>query len=272
MRMILSGLLFCVIVAPVGLAAADEDAGQKRASRPMPPFISPAGKPYRSEGEEPYAKAEWFAALDSDQNGEISVTDFVAEAEAFFIELDTDADGRIALGEITNYEKVVAPEVQAGYRPPGVNGMGPPPGTSFPSGGRAGGPPGGGPPGGGRPGGRGGGPPLGVGGGPNKAMMEKLANMPQGAARFAILGMPQPIMAADGNMNGSVTLEEMRAAAIQRFGWLDDIGNGDGKLVWDELPEVPIEDMMKLSKKDKKKKDKEKDEENHLPGQRQPIP
>jgi hypothetical protein len=109
-------------------------------------------------------------------------------------------------------------------------------------------------------------------GGPSKAMMTKLANMPQGAARFAILGMPQPIMAADGNMNGSVTLEEMRSAAVQRFGWLDDIGNKDGKLVWDELPETPVEDGMKLARKNKKKKDKEKDDEKPLPGQRQPIP
>jgi hypothetical protein len=126
MRRILASLLLWTIIAQAGLAAADGPEGAKagrKENRPMPPFISPAGKPYRSDAGEPYAKAEWFASLDIDQNGEVSAADFVAEAEAFFNELDTDADGRIALSEITHYEKVVAPEVQAGYRPPGVDGM-----------------------------------------------------------------------------------------------------------------------------------------------------
>jgi hypothetical protein len=117
MRAILSCLLLCSTVSTAGLAADDsrqETDVQNKAARPMPPFISPAGKPYRSENGDGYAKAKWFAALDSDQNGELSVSDFVAEAEAFFAELDTDTDGRIALSEITHYEQVVAPEVQAG--------------------------------------------------------------------------------------------------------------------------------------------------------------
>jgi EF hand len=265
MRTILPCFLL-LVTAPLDVAEADVPTDQQKAKRPMPPFISPAGKPYRSEDGEPYAKAEWFAVLDADQNGELSIEDFVTEAEAFFAELDVDADGRIAWSEITRYEQVVAPEVQAGFTPAGAGGMRPPPDMPIPRGS------GGGPPGGGPPGGMGGGPPPGMGGGPSKAMLKKLANMPQGAGRFAILGMPQPVMAADGNMNGSVTIEEMRAAAVQRFGWLNNMGNGDGKLDWNELPETPIEDMMNLSKKDKKKKDKEKDDEKPLAGQRQPIP
>lgn len=266
MRLIVSSALLCLIMFPAEIAAEENQKVNEKPGRPVPPFISPAGKPYRSEGEAIYAKSKWFAALDSDQDGALSVSDFVTEAEAFFAELDVDSDGRIALSEITRYEQVVAPEVQAGFLPAGAGGMRPPPGMPTPRGG------GGGPPGGGPPGAMGGGPPPGMGGGPSKEMMKKLANMPQGAGRFAILGMPQPIMAADGNMNGSVTLEEMRSAAVQRFGWLDDIGNGDGRIVWDELPEAPIEKMVKFPKADKKKKDKEKDDEKPLPGQRQPIP
>ncbi|MBL0925646.1 MAG: hypothetical protein IBJ12_14430 [Sphingomonadaceae bacterium] len=214
----------------------------------MPPFISPVGKPYRSGEEEPFAKDQWFHAVDADGDGILTAVEFQGEAELFFDELDTDRDGRIGSAEMVNYEKVVAPEVQVGYGPPPGMGARPPQGM---------GPPGGmGPPPGGMPGG---GPPPGMGkSGPSDAMKKKMAKMPQGAARFAILGMPQPVAAADVNMNGSVTLEEMRTAAVERFGWLDDLGNKDGKLTWDELPQAPVENLMKLGKRDKKKK-KDKD-------------
>jgi hypothetical protein len=32
----------------------------------LPLFISPLGKPYRSSPDEPYAKAKWFEAIDTD--------------------------------------------------------------------------------------------------------------------------------------------------------------------------------------------------------------
>jgi EF hand len=245
-------LAFCVamlMMVPHQVQAEDKEASSK--ARPMPPFISPAGKPYRSGDEEPYAKDQWFHAVDADGDSALTAVEFRGEAEMFFDELDTDRDGRIGPAEMVNYEKVVAPEVQVGFgpptgmdsmprqgmRPPG--GMGPPPGGGFPDGG----------------------PPPSMGkGGPSNAMKKKMAKMPQGAARFAILGMPQPVAAADVNMNGSVTLEEMQSAAVERFGWLDDLGNKDGKLTWDELPEAPAEDLMNLNKRNKKKKkDKDKD-------------
>lgn len=234
-------------------AAADDD--NRKAERPMPPFISPAGKPYRSAVGEPFAKASWFSAVDVNADGSLTVDELVAEAEAFFEELDTDRDGRIGPDEIVHYEQVVAPEVQAGFMPSGASGMRPPPGMPIPSG-RGGGPPGGGSPPGMKA--------------PSQAMMKKLANMPQGAARFAILGMPQPIISADRNMNGSVTPDEMQDAAAQRFGWLNNMGNGDGRVGWDELPQAPIEDMMKLPTKNGKKK--KQDEDQEIPGQRRPIP
>ncbi|MDX2208870.1 MAG: EF-hand domain-containing protein [Sphingopyxis sp.] len=232
------------------------------------PFISPVGKPYRSAPDEPYARAEWFASLDRDADGALTVADFLAEAEAFFAELDTDRDGRINGIEIAHYEQVVAPEIQTRYHPPGARGLGPP--SAMP---RPGGKGGGGPPGGAPPGGIGGPPGGGAPGGarpPNAAMLKRLTNMPQGAARFAILGMPQPVAAADKSFNGSVSPDEMREAAVERFGWLDQLGNGDGRLTWDELPQTPIEEMLSLTKADKKK-GKKKDAEAPPPGKRQPI-
>lgn len=252
-------------VAPVAAALGEERPAE---ARPLLPFISPVGKPYRSAPGEPYARAAWFAALDSDGDRALTIADFVAEADAFFAELDGDRDGRINGIEITHYEQVVAPEIQTGYHPPGARGLGSPPTMPRPGGKGGGGPPGGMPPGGmGGPGG--GGPPSGMRP-PTAAMQKRMANMPQGAARFAMLGMPQPVAAADRSFNGSVSAEEMREAAVERFGWLDAMGNCDGRLTWDELPPTPIEEMLSLTKRDKKK-GKPKNEDSPPPGKRQPV-
>lgn len=252
-------------IAPPAAAFTDERPAE---ARPLLPFISPVGKPYRSAPGEPYARAQWFAALDKDGDGALTVSDFVAEADAFFAELDIDRDGRINGIEITHYEQVVAPEIQTGYRPPGVRGLGSPPSVSLPGGMGGGGPPGGAPPGGmGGPPGSG---PPGGGRPPNDAMRKRLANMPQGAARFAMLGMPQPVAAADLSFNGSVSPDEMREAAAERFGWLNELGNRDGRLTWDELPQTPIEDMLGISKR-AKKKGKPRHDEAPPAGKRQPV-
>jgi hypothetical protein len=225
-----------------------KDKGSHENVRPMPPFISPIGKPYRSGEQEPYAKDQWFAAVDADGDNVLTALEFKGEAEIFFGELDMDHDGRIGFAEMVHYEKIVAPEVQVGFAPLlGTDGRSPK-GMQLPGGM--------GPPPNGMPGG---GALRSIGGnGQTDAMKKKMAKMPQGAARFAILGMPQPVAAADANINGSVTLEEMRSAAVQRFSWLDDLGNKDGKLTWDELPKAPVEDLMNLNKRDKKKVDKDK--------------
>jgi hypothetical protein len=59
----------------------------------------------------------------------------------------------------------------------------------------------------------------------------------EGAARFSLLNIPQPIRGADLNLDWKVTAEEWAKAANQRFALLD--ADGDGKLTLDTLPPLP---------------------------------
>ena len=55
-----------------------------------------------------------------------------------------------------------------------------------------------------------------------------------GAAAYGLLAEPEPVRAADTNLDGRVTKAEFLAAADRRFKRLDK--RGDGKLTLDELP------------------------------------
>lgn len=59
----------------------------------------------------------------------------------------------------------------------------------------------------------------------------------QGAARYGLLNMPEPVAAADTDFNRAVTLEEFRAAAIARFQLLDKAQTG--KLTLAQLEAMP---------------------------------
>jgi hypothetical protein len=48
-----------------------------------------------------------------------------------------------------------------------------------------------------------------------------LIHGPQGAARYALLNIPEPVAGADADFDRAVTLAEFRQAAIQRFQLLD---------------------------------------------------
>ncbi len=43
----------------------------------------------------------------------------------------------------------------------------------------------------------------------------------QGAGRFGLLDLPEPVVSADANFNRGVSLAEFRSAAVQRFMALD---------------------------------------------------
>lgn len=188
-----------------------------------PLFISPAGEPFRRAPEEPGCPVErWFAGADADRDGALSPAEFRADALRFFAALDIDGDGSLGAVELQRYEREVAPEIlgrpggdgpraAAEQRPRlvlvaldmqgpggmgGIGGMGP--GT----GGRRGPP---GDPRHRRPGGSG---PAGGGGA-------------EGAARFGLLAEPEPVAAADLDLNGRITRAEFAARADQRFRTLD---------------------------------------------------
>ncbi len=197
------------------------DLGERGPQRPrMQLFISPAGEPFRAPADAPYPVAAWFAGADANHDGALSRDEFVADAARFFSVLDADHDGVIDGFEVSTYEKKIAPEILLGGMVMGGGG---------PDGGGRRGPPAGGP-GGGRGdfGGGGGGRGRQQGGGM------------QGAAPYALLSEPQPVMGADADFNRRISRDEALKAAKARFALLDT--EKAGVLRLEGLPRTPVQD------------------------------
>jgi hypothetical protein len=188
-------------------------------------FISPMGEPFRGYPNRSAALQSWFDAADRDRGGSISAQEMEDDSARFFAELDGAKDGEIDPDDINRYEDQIAPEIRVGlapYRNAGLGGGG----NAGPrDGGRGGGGRRGG---GGSQGGEGGGPMVVRTGGGGMGGL-------QGAGRFGLLNMPQPVIAADADLNRGVSAAEFRQAAIRRFTLLDS--NGDGRL---DLPELQV--------------------------------
>jgi Ca2+-binding EF-hand superfamily protein len=163
------------------------------------------GEPFRGGEAHGDALADWFDQADKNHDGRLTVEEMQADAERFFAVLDTNHDGEIDPDEIDHYETVIAPEVSSGGRME----MAAVDRGSQGGGGR-----------GGRGGhGRGGHRENGSGqGGWHGAGVNQGY---QGAERFGLLDLPEPVISADTNFNRGVSLEEFRQAASQRFAALD---------------------------------------------------
>lgn len=170
-------------------------------------FISPSGEPFRPtpDGGEPFDA--WFARVDARHDGKIDRAEFRADAMAFFKVLDANGDGVIDGFEINAYEHKIVPELIAETE---LRAFGPPPGEDGDQGGgrRHGGGRGRGGPDGGADGGGRGGP---EGGGPRG---------PRG--HTALINEPEPVTAADLDVDGRVSLAEWMKTADRRFDQLDD--------------------------------------------------
>ena len=160
-------------------------------------FISPMGEPFHADRNGDALEA-WFAQADRDHDGYLSLEEMQADAERFFATLDTNHDGEIDPDEMTHYEQVIAPEIssephfavarmESGSDQGGSRGRG-------------------GHQGGGHHGSR---PPR------------ENDDGHQGASRFGLLDLPEPVASADADFNRGVSLAEFRAAAGQRFLALD---------------------------------------------------
>jgi hypothetical protein len=195
-------------------------------------FISPMGEPFRPRDRSDDGLADWFAQADLNHDGRLTLDEVQSDAERFFGLLDVNHDGEIDPDDITRYEEVVAPEIRTGGgyamdlaaspegsdqgRRGGRGGYG---GGGHRGGGGGGRPGGGGGEGGG--GGRGGGGGDGGGGHGGSFHARGGDDSHQGAARFGLLDLPEPVTSADSNFNRGVSLEEFRTAAAQRFQALD---------------------------------------------------
>lgn len=196
-------------------------------------FISPAGEPFRAGPGEPYPSKLWFDRADANHDGLLDRAEMRADAERFFRRLDTNHDGVIDSFEVSEYEQRVAPEILGAYR-------GGPDGPSRPGGAGRGERGGGGPQG--RRGGPG--PGGGRGGAPGSADLD-------GAALYAFTNDPEPVMAADLNLDGRITLKSFLQTVDHRFDRIDTAHTG--VVAFASLPLTPLQQMA-LGKKGKRPK------------------
>lgn len=154
------------------------------------PFISPMGEPFRARNSVDDALARWFAQADQNHDGALTPDEMQADAARFFARLDTDGNGDIDPEEVINYEWEVAPEIQVNARLRRPGGEKLPAGEDEQQHRRTM-------------------TTAGIGGGL------------QGAARYALLNIPEPVVAADVNLDRSITLAEFRQAGLERFQLLD---------------------------------------------------
>ena len=151
-------------------------------------FISPMGEPFRAAMDKPYPSATWFAGADTNKDGEISRSEFRADALRFFKLLDVNKDGRLTEDEIVRYEKQIAPEIIAA--------------TFDTSSTEA------------------------VEDSQGRKQPVTLYNT-QGATFYGLINSPEPVRSADGDFNGKITQDEWLAAADRRFHLLAG-EDGDG--------------------------------------------
>jgi hypothetical protein len=74
----------------------------------------------------------------------------------------------------------------------------------------------------------------------------------QGAARYALLNIPEPVAAADADFDRGVSLSEFKAAALDRFQLLDS--NRQGRLTLAQLQPLrppPPDDRRRRKRNDK---------------------
>ena len=157
------------------------------------PFISPMGEPFRSKGAGDNPLADWFAQADRDHDGSLTVTEMESDADRFFALLDTNHDGEIDPDEISHYELDRTPEVRGEpdslRRPKSTSADEPAADT-------------------------------------DTEIAEGLYSEHQGAGRFGLLAIPEPVASADTDFNRGVSRDEFRRAAINRFALLDTTHTG----------------------------------------------
>jgi len=179
-----------VIAAALAFASqVDSEPPITVTGRPWAPFISPMGEPFRarSAGDDPLAR--WFHQADHNRDGLLTAAEMRTDAVRFFRTLDSNQDGEIDPEELAVYETQVAPEVQVNSRWKR--------------------------------------PPQAVAGASRDRWREDRnvdgyqVHGRQGAARYGLLNLPEPVAGADADFDRGTSLDEFQRAALQRFQLLD---------------------------------------------------
>lgn len=165
---------------------------------PWAPFVSPMGEPFRSRAPDDDPFAHWFHQADSNQDGMLTADEMRADAERFFALLDGNRDGRIDSEERMTYESEIAPEVQSNSKWKRTRQETAAEARSDDDSDRD---------------------------GRRRRSANNIDGYQldglQGAARYGLLNLPEPVAGADANFDRFVSLDEFRSAAVYRFQLLD---------------------------------------------------
>ena len=191
-------------------------------NRPAPPalFVSPFGEVFRAAPGGTWPVGDWFRGADANHDGALAYEEFAADGGRWFGQLDTDRDGRLGQSELWAYEASLR-ELGGGMGPGGARGPGGPPqgqtlGLAPPQ--------------------TGGGSNIRRGGGPRG---------PRGygiVAEAGFFNLPQPVKAADVNVDQRITGDEWTAATQRWFLALDT--DRDGRLTLAGLPKTPLQQRL----------------------------
>lgn len=214
---------FAALTSQVSAGARDDDDDEDTLPNT---FISPCGKPFRAPLGAPYPVVDWFKSADKNGDGKLDHAEFIADAAAFFIELDADKDGVISRHEVTIYEQRIAPEILGGrvrtswllprlwlaqmQRPGPID-----PGGDQPS-------------------------------EDEDAKAPPLDESNQGAAPYGLLGEPEPVLAADLDLNGVITKKNFLKLADLHFQTLDQADRG--YLTLAGLPKTVVQTLLEKSR------------------------
>jgi Ca2+-binding EF-hand superfamily protein len=225
-------MLFSVLMLGFSAAAQAAEPSPVTALKPVVvtgrggvPFISPLGEPIRARTPNEDTLARWFAQVDLNHDGVLTPSEMQADAERYFQILDTNHDRQIDPEELVHYEWTVAPEIQVNSRLRKARA----PGEAAKS----------------------------EESDSDKAR-EKRPNLDQGlqgAARYGLLNLPEPVAAADADLNRAISLQEFRQAALDRFRLLDR--SGAGRL---SLAQLEVIRTAALAERDRGKRRKNADD------------
>lgn len=197
-------ILFTVLAAQALPAAVPPaEPATQHVGRPQV-FIAPSGETFRAPAGEPYPVARWFAGADANHDGKLTEVEFDADFMRYFNSLDLDHDGVVDSTELERYEQST-PELHTGAF--AVDSYD-------------------------------------AGGGEDENGEKRArslgsymgANSPQGAGRFDLLRIPEPVASMDVTLKGRVNRQEAQDAAEYRFSLLDD--QHRGYLALADLPET----------------------------------
>ena len=182
-----------LLLATIGSTALADDGPSAR----MQTFVAPSGEPFRVPEDQPYPVAKWFAAADKNGDGKLDFAEFEADFMRFFDQLDVNHDGAIDGIERTRYENEVVPETLGSSWALESRQNDEAEDVDFGSGDDQ-------------------------GATTIKRDKPRYGSNPVGAARFDLLGMPEPVAAMDTELRGRISRRVAEEAARQRFGVLDE--------------------------------------------------